>query len=314
MTNKKEKTGVNVGIDVGKFQLDIFIWERNRHFTVENTETGIHEALKILCRYTLNRVVMEATGRYEMAFACAAFDKGIPVAIVRPILIRQFARAADQLAKTDKLDAQIIARFAAVMQPRLTQQKSENLQLIKDLVVRRRQLIEMRTKELNRVKLAGKALERSYHHLVNVLNTDIEWVEQQLNEAVQQEAAWQERKLLLSTVPGVGNTLIWTLLSEMPELGTLNHKQIASLAGLAPINRDSGKSKGKRRILGGRHSVRTTLYMATLSATRCNPIVGGFYRHLVKQGKHKKVALTAAMRKFLTILNAMVRDGKEWAY
>ena len=313
MTIKNEKTGIHVGIDVGKFQLDIYLWERDKHFTVANNEPGIREALKTLGRYTIARIAIEATGRYEMPFVSAAFEKGLPVAIVRPLLIRQFARAADQLAKTDKLDAKIIARFAAVMQPRITPKKSKNLQLIKDLVVRRRQLIDMRTQEVNRLKIMGKPLDRSCQRIVKSLNKEIEWVEAKLSNAVDNESAWSERKQLLETVPGVGKALVWSLLSEMPELGTLTHKQIASLAGLAPMNRDSGKSQGKRRIVGGRHSVRTTLYMATLSATQCNSVIGGFYRHLVKQGKHKKVALTAAMRKFLTILNAMVRDGNAWA-
>ncbi|MDO3380814.1 IS110 family transposase [Gilvimarinus algae] len=314
MTTTKGNTGVNIGIDVGKFQLDIFIWERDRHFTVDNTEAGIKEAIKIIKRYHVQRIAMEATGRYEMGLASAAFEVGLPVAIVRPVLVRQFARAADQLAKTDKIDAAIIARFAAVMKPRLTQQRSKNLQLIKDLVTRRRQLIAMRTQEANRAKVMGKVAARSSIRIIKVLNKDIEWVEAKLSKATEGEPSWRDRKNLLKSVPGIGNALIWTLLSEMPELGTLNHKQISALAGLAPINRDSGKSQGKRRILGGRHSVRTTLYMATLSATQCNPIIGGFYKHLVKQGKHKKVALTAAMRKFLTIINAMIRDGQEWAY
>lgn len=314
MTIKKEVSGINVGVDVGKYQLDFYLWERNKHFTVENNETGIREAIKTLNRYHIVRVVMEATGRYEMALASAAFEKGFPVCIVRPILIRQFAKAADQQAKTDRIDAQIIARFGAVMAPRETVEKSKNLQLIKDLVVRRRQLIAMRTKELNRTKIMSSTMARSCNRLIKLLNKEVEWVEAKLAKAVESEAEWSERKTLLETVPGVGKALVWSLLSEMPELGTLNPKQIASLAGLAPINRDSGKSRGKRRILGGRHGVRTTLYMATLSAIQCNPIIGGFYRHLVAQGKHKKVALTAAMRKFITILNAMVRDEKAWAY
>jgi len=314
MTINNENAGVNVGIDVGKFQLDIHIWERDRHFIVENNEAGIREALKTLKRYRLERITMEATGRYEMAFASMAFEMGMPVAIVRPILVRQFAKAADQLAKTDKLDAKIIARFSAIMQPRLTTQRSKNLQLIKDLVTRRRQLINMRTQESNREKVSGKETARSCNRLIKAINKDIEWTENKLAKAVDDEPAWSERKQLLDSVPGVGNALVWTLLSEMPELGTLNNKEIAALAGLAPINRDSGKTKGKRRILGGRHNVRTTLYMATLSATQCNPVIGRFYKHLVGQGKHKKVALTAAMRKFLTILNAMVREGQGWAY
>ena len=308
MTNKKEKTGINVGVDVGKYQLDIYLWERAKHFRVDNNAAGIRKAIGILNRYPLARIVMEATGRYEMDFATAAFEKGFPVCIVRPVLIRQFARAADQRAKTDRLDAQFIARFGAVMTPRETAQKTRNLQLIKDLVVRRRQLIAACTKELNREKIMGKTLARSCARLVKLINKEITWVEERLARAVEAEAAWSERKNLLETAPGVGKALVWSLLSEMPELGTLNTKQIAALAGLAPINRDSGKSQGKRRILGGRHGVRTTLYMATLSAVQCNPVIGGFYRRLVDQGKHKKMALTAAMRKFISMLNIKTHD------
>ena len=162
--------------------------------------------------------------------------------------------------------------------------------------------------------MVAGVIARSCARLIRALNKDIDWTEAAMAKLVEGESTWAERRRLLSTVPGVGDTLIFTLLSDLPELGELNHKEIASLAGLAPINRDSGRMRGKRRIQGGRSTVRTTLYMATLSATRCNPVIGGFYRHLVKQGKHKKVALTAAMRKFLVILNAMVRDGKAWAY
>ena len=314
MTIANRATGVNIGIDVSKCQLDIYILERDRYFKVSNDDAGIREALKVIGRYPVSRIVIEATGRYEMAFATAAFEKQLPLCIVRPFLIRQFARAADQRAKTDKLDAAIIARFGAVMRPRVTRAKGKNLLQIKELVVRRKQLIAMRTQDLNRQQLASGSVARSCGRIIKALNRDIQWTEERLAKLVEKEAAWAEKRRLLATVPGVGDTLIFTLLSEMPELGELNEKEIASLAGLAPMNRDSGRSRGKRRIQGGRANVRTTLYMATLSATRCNPVIGGFYRHLVRQGKHKKVALTAAMRKFLIILNAMMRDGTEWAY
>lgn len=314
MTNIKEKNSVNVGVDVGKYQLDIYIFEREKYFTVSNNNEGIREALKVFSRYTIERIVVEATGRYETEFATAAFDKDLPLCIVKPLLVRQFARAADQLAKTDKIDAQLIARFAAVMKPRFNKRQSKNLRLIKDLIARRRQLIEMRTQEMNREKVMGNPVSLSCLRIIKFINQEIERIEEKLSKAVEEESAWSERKTLLSTVPGVGNALIYTLLADMPELGMLNNKQIAALAGLAPINRDSGKMKGKRRIQGGRPSVRTTLYMATLSATQCNPLIREFYQRLVAQGKHKKVALTAAMRKFLTILNAMVREGSAWAY
>ena len=313
MTNPKEKAGINVGIDVGKFQLDVYILEKDRHFTVENNASGIREALKIINRFNVSRIVMEATGRYETDIATAAFEKGLPVCVINPIQIRQFARASNQLAKTDKLDAQIIASFAAKMQPDPTQFKGKNLQLIKDLICRRRQLIQMRTKELNRIQIMGSKIERSCKRTIQFLTKEIEWAEKHLAQAVEQQQEWAHRKDILSSVPGVGDTLVFTLLADLPELGTLTNKQIASLTGLAPICRDSGSLKGRRRIKGGRSTVRTTLFMATLSAIQCNPVLGGFYRHLVKQGKHKKVALTAVMRKFITILNTMVKRDELWA-
>lgn len=314
MTNPKEKAGINVGIDVGKFQLDIYILEKERHFTVENNTVGIREALKTISRFKVGRIVMEATGRYEMDIATAAFEKGLPVCIVNPIQIRQFARASSQLAKTDKLDAQIIASFAAKMQPDPTQFRGKNLQLIRDLICRRRQLIEMRTQELNRIKIMGSKIERSCKRVIQFLNKEIAWAEKHLSQAVEQQAEWAHRKSILESMPGVGDTVVYTLLADLPELGTLSNKQIASLVGLAPFNRDSGALKGKRRIKGGRSTVRTTLFMATLSAIQCNPVLGGFYRHLVKKGKHKKVALTAVMRKFITILNTMVKRDELWAH
>lgn len=314
MTNPKEKAGINVGIDVGKFQLDIYILEKERHFTVENNASGIREAIRTISRFKVGRIVMEATGRYEIDIATAAFEKGLPVCIVNPTQIRQFARASSQLAKTDKLDAQIIASFAAKMQPDPTLFKGKNLQLIKDLICRRRQLIEMRTQELNRIKIMGAKIERSCKRIIQFLNKEIAWAEKHLSQAVDQQAEWAHRKAILESVPGVGDTVVYTLLADLPELGTLSNKQIASLAGLAPFNRDSGAMKGKRRIKGGRSTVRTTLFMATLSAIQCNPVLGGFYRHLVKKGKHKKVALTAVMRKFITILNTMVKRDELWAH
>ena len=314
MTNKIEKFGINIGIDVGKFQLDIYLLERDLHFAVNNDDKGIRDALNRIKRYSVERIVLEATGRYELEFVTAAFDQGLPVCIVKPLAVRQFARASDQLAKTDKIDARIIAQFGQMMKPRFSLRQSKNQRLIKDLVVRRRQLINMRTMELNRQKIMGSTIERACNRLIKAINKDIQWTQTKLSKAVEEESAWAERRALLSTVPGVGDTLIYTLLSDMPELGTLNNKEIAALAGLAPINRDSGKLKGKRRIQGGRAQVRTTLYMATMSAIQCNPIISGFYHHLVARGKHKKVALTAAMRKFITILNAMVRDNAVWAY
>ena len=314
MTNlKKSKTIVNVGVDVGKSFLDVCIHEKNIYWQEENNAPGIRRILKRLSYYKVERLVVEATGRYEFALAEAAFSKDIPVCIAKPLSVRRYAGAVEQLAKTDKIDAAIIAEYAAVIQPRATPRKSKNLITIRDLLARRRQVMQMRTQELNRKGIMGKAFEVSCKRLIKAFDTEVERLEKKLNQYVQEQAEWSERREILKSAPGVGDTLTYTLLAEMPELGQLNNKQVGALVGVAPINRDSGKMRGKRRIQGGRANVRTILYMATLSATQCNPVIKAFYQKLVAQGKHKKVALTACMRKFVTILNAMVRDNKAWA-
>lgn len=315
MTNRnKSKTIINVGVDIGKQFLDVCIHEKALHWQEENTVQGIKHLLKRLSHYEVERLVMEATGRYEFTLAQAAYEKDIPVCIVKPLSVRRYAGAIDQLAKTDKIDAALIAEFAAIVQPRATPQKSKNLIAIKDLIARRRQLMGLRTQELNRINIMGKAFEVSCRRIVRTLDAEIARMEKRLAKHVEDQAEWTEKHTLLKTAPGVGNTLIYTLLADLPELGTLNNKEVAALVGVAPINRDSGKLRGKRRIRGGRACVRTVLYMATLSATQCNPVIKDFYTKLVAQGKHKKVALTACMRKFITMLNAMVRDECVWAY
>lgn len=310
----KSKSKIHVGVDVGKWALDIFIHEKGIHFQVENTAEGIRALLKRLSHYQIRRMVMEATGRYQFLLAEACFNKGIPVSIVQPGAVRGFARGKQLLAKTDKLDAEIIADFAATMEPPVTAAKSKNLILIKDLLARRRQVMNIRTIELNRRHVMGKAMQASCNRILKALDTEVAWLEKQLDKLIGQQAEWEDKKALLLTVPGIGKTMVYTLLADLPELGDMNNKQAAALVGVAPMNRDSGKMRGKRRIKGGRYSVRTTLYMATLSATLCNPVIKPFYDHLVRQGKHKKVALTACMRKMITMLNAMVRDNKAWAY
>ena len=313
MTNlKKSKTTINVGVDVGKAFLDIYIHEKELHWQEENNEQGIKRILKRLSHYDVERLVMEATGRYEFNLAQIAYSKNIPVCIVKPLLVRRFAGAMNQLAKTDKIDAQIIALFGFMTKPKATPRKSKNLIAIKDLIARRRQLMSLRTQEMNRLKIMGKDFEVSCKRILKCLNAEIVRMENRLAKHVEAQADWTEKQTILKSVPGVGNTLIYTLLADLPELGDLNKNQVAALVGVAPINRDSGKLRGKRRVQGGRANVRTVLYMATLSATLCNPVIRSFYKRLVAQGKHKKVAITACMRKFITILNAMVRDRVEW--
>ena len=315
MTNPiKSKTSVNVGIDVGKWFLDVCLYEKDLHWQVENTPEGVRKLLARLGRYQVERLVMEATGRYQLLLAEHAFKKGLPVCIVKPLSVRRYAQALGKLAKTDKIDAQVIAEYGERVKPRITLSKSKNLILIKDLLSRRRQLVNMKTKELNRVKIMGKALEVSCKRIIRTLEMEIGRMEKQLDRIIEKEIEWSEKKALLKSAPGIGDTMVYTLLADLPELGTMTNKQAAALVGVAPMNRDSGKMKGKRRIQGGRYSVRTTLYMATLSATLCNPIIKEFYQRLTSQGKHNKVALTACMRKFIVMLNAMVRDNCEWQY
>lgn len=313
-TSSTRVTGIHVGVDVGKFSLDIHIHERDLYWRVGNTPEGIRSALNRIGRYKVARLVVETTGRYEMELVSAAYDRGIPVVIAKPLAVRQVARATEQLAKTDKIDSRIIAEYGAVVQPRIRLQETKNIRFLKDLMVRRRQLTEIRTKELNRQGIMGNGLlAASYRRHLKQPDQEVAWVDQQITKAIDKESQWAERKDLLSTVPGVGDVLIHTLLADLPEFGTLNNKQIASLTGLAPINRDSGRSKGKRRIQGGRGTVRVILYMATVSAIQCNPLIKAQCDQFAK-GKHKKVAIVACMRKMITILNAMVRNNCVWAY
>jgi transposase len=310
----KRKTIINVGVDVGKTRLDIVIHEKQLHWQEENTDQGIKRILKRLSHYQVERLVMEATGRYEFDLAEAAYNKGLPVCVAKPLSVRRYAGAVEQLAKTDKIDAAVIAEYGAVCKPRASPQRSKNLIAIKNLMVRRRQLVNLRTQEMNRKSIMGKDLEVSCKRIIRTLDTEIERMEKRLSQHVEQQSEWSEKHSLLISAPGVGDTLIYTLLADLPELGSLNNREISALVGVAPINRDSGRMRGKRRIQGGRASIRTVLYMATLSATQCNPVIKAFYKKLVAQGKHKKVALTACMRKFITILNTMVKNKTEWAF
>lgn len=311
-TKSKSNTGVNVGIDVGKDQLDISIYERNISFSVNNNAAGIRQALGRLGRYALERVVLEATGRYERALVEGALSKGMPIVIANPIHVRRFAGAIGQLAKTDAIDARLIAQYAAVVKPEVRPHQSKQVLQIKDLLVRRRQLIEMMTMEKNRHHIMPKFLKADIQRSILHLQKQLEKVDRDLDKHVEAEAEWRAKRDILLSMPGIGSTVVNTLMGDMPELGQLNQKQVAALAGLAPYNRDSGKLRGKRRIRGGRHTVRTMLFMAALTSIQHNKVIRAFYQQLVAQGKHKKVALTACMRKMITILNAMVRDGNKW--
>ena len=308
----KRNSAVNVGIDVGKKQLDVYLLERQRAFQVGNDEASIDKLVARLKRFNLQRIVIEATGRMEQAFARAAQARGLPVIVVSPLRIRRYAAAIGQLAKTDELDARLIARFAADLQPQAHPPADPETLKIKDLMIRRRQLTEMRTMEKNRLKIMPAALHESIKRLIETLDREVMAIEKTLDQAVDRHAEWRHKRDLLTSMPGVGKTVAYTLLGDLPELGTLDRRQIAALTGVAPFNRDSGRMKGKRRIRGGRASTRTALFLSAMSAVRCNPDIKQFYERLVAAGKHRKVALTACIRKIVTALNAMLRDDVEW--
>ena len=308
----KKQSNVNVGIDVGKAQLDVCLLERDIEFRVANDEDTIRVLVSKLGRYKLARIVIEATGRLEQPFVQAALAKGLPVVVVSPLKVRRYAGAIGLLAKTDAIDARLIAQFGASVKPIAHAPCDQEAQKIKDLMIRRRQLTRMRTMEKNRKQVMPQALQDSIDILIDTLNVEVKKLEQVLDQAVDQHAAWRHKRDLLTSMPGIGNTVAYTLLGDLPELGTLNRKQIAALTGVAPFNRDSGRMRGKRRIRGGRASARTALFLSAMSAVRFNPDIKRFYDRLVQSGKHRKVALTACIRKIVTALNAMLRDNVKW--
>jgi len=312
ITTTKANRKRNIGIDVGKAYLDIYIYELDLHWQVENNAKGIKDLLNTLGRYKLTAIAVEATGGYERLLVESCVDRELPVVVVQPMQVRQFAKAQGILAKTDKIDARLIAQFAVIMKPAIRPQSSKKIRYIKDLLLRKRQLIEARTQELNRSSKAQNGLIASHRRLLKLLDKEIEWVNTKLAKEVAEVTEWKRRYDIITSAPGIGDGVAFTLLGELPELGTLTSRQISALAGLAPYNCDSGKMKGKRRIRGGRAPIRTMLYMAMLCAIQHNTVMKNFYTKLVAQGKHKKVALTACMHKMIIILNTMVRNDCEW--
>jgi transposase len=303
---------VNVGVDVSKDTLDVHLFERDLSFSVPNDEPSIASLIARLARYRLERIVVEATGRLEHAFVSAAIAKGLPIVVVAPLKVRRFAEAAGQLAKTDAIDARLIARFAAALKPDARPAFDTHSQSIKDLVVRRRQLTSLRTIEKNRRGVMPKALQPSIDRIIDSLDHEIESLERLIGNAIEQHSAWRHKRDLLTSMPGIGPSVASTLIGDLPELGSLSRRQIAALTGVAPFNRDSGHFRGKRRIRGGRAHSRTALYLSAMVAIRYNPQIKRFYERLVQTGKHKKVALTACIRKIVTALNAMLRDNTPW--
>lgn len=303
---------INVGVDTGKAQLDFYIRPLGQAFCTPNSAAGIRDALQLLKKVQPTRIVIEATGRLELAFVVAAQKAKLPVCIVNPLHVRKFASAAGKLAKTDQLDAQIIARFGEALQPEPTRIKPQNIRLISDLLARRSQLLDMSTMEKNRLSILPKALHASLNRHLKQLHSEIKKIEALLDKHIDRTPEWQDKRDLLMSVNGVGKVLAYTLLSDLPELGQLNRKAIAALVGVAPMNRESGDYKGKRHIRGGRTRVRKVLFMAIMSAMQSNPKLKRQYTALKAAGKPPKVAMVACMRKLLTILNEMVKTGQHW--
>jgi len=270
------------------------------------------EALKRIKPYKPTRIIIEATGRLELAFACAATKAKLPIVVANALHVHKFAASTGKLAKTDKLDAQMIAHYGEALKPRLTEIKADNIQKISDLLTRRSQLIDIRTMEKNRDGIMPSYIQKSNQRIIKQLQKEIDWVEEKLDILIAQTPDWNHTLKILLSVKGVGKVLAYTLLSDLPELGQLNRKEVASLVGVAPMNRESGAYKGKRRIRGGRARIRTVLYMAMMSTIQSNPKFKREYHALVAKGKPKKVAIVACMRKMITILNTMVKKGEVW--
>lgn len=301
-----------VGIDVAQGQLDLASSNSAAVQAFAYDEGGLARLLEHLGSLEPTLVVIEATGGIERRLVAALAQAGIVLAVVNPRQVRDFARATGELAKTDRIDARILALFAERIRPEARPLPDETTQLLDALITRRRQLIEMRTAEQNRLRLAPKAVQRTIQAHIRWLDRQLRDVDADLDRALRDSPLWRAKDQLLRSVPGIGEVVSRTLLAELPELGQLSRREIAKLAGVAPLARDSGKHRGRRSVWGGRAAVRSTLYMASLVASRHNPVIRSFYRHLLERGKPKKVALTACIRKLLVILNAMLRDQQPW--
>jgi transposase len=301
-----------VGIDVSKAWLDIAVHERETCWRAGNNEQGIADLVVELRKLAPALVLLEATGGFEMLLVAEMANAGLPVVVSNPRRVRAFARSTGRLAKTDKLDAKLLAHFAAAVRPPVRTLPSEEEEQLTGLLTRRRQIVDMLTVEKNRLHTVRPALRSDIEEHITWLQEKLSKLDEEIDQFVQATPLWKEKDAILRSVPGVGRVTSSTLLGMLPELGKLNRQQIAALVGVAPVNKDSGRKQGKRRVYGGRADVRSVLYMAALAAKKYNPVIKKFYERLIKQGKEKKVALTACMRKLLVILNVMMRTNEPW--
>ena len=301
-----------IGIDVSKDRLDLAWRPTGERWTAPNTERGIRAICRRLRTPAPTLIVLEATGGLELPLTGALAAAGLPVVVVNPRQIRDFAKATGRLAKTDALDAAVLAQFAEAVRPPVRPLPDAATQALSALLLRRRQLIGMRTAEQNRLGSSPAPMRKGIRAHITWMEGRLADLDEELATTIRESPLWREKDDLLQSTPGVGPVLALTLLASLPELGTLTRQQIAALVGVAPLNRDSGRFRGSRRVWGGRAHVRAALYMGTLVATRFNPVIRAFYQRLCAAGKAKKVALTACMRKLLTMLNAMLKHQTPW--
>ncbi|NOJ15867.1 IS110 family transposase [Vibrio splendidus] len=310
--NTKINQSINVGVDTGKTQLDIHIRPLDLFFSVENNDKGIKKALKTIKSHSPERIVIEATGRLEMPFVLACAEAQLPIVRANPVHIKRFAGAIGRRAKNDRLDAELIAHYGEAIKPVLTVIKPKNIRLMSDLVIRRNQLLSMQTMEKNRIQILPASLHPTIKPVLTTIKNQITKLEEKLVKLIKDSPEYQAKNTILQSVPGIGNIAAASIISNVPELGYITNKQAASLIGVAPITRESGRYKGKRVIQGGRAQVRTVLYMAMMSAMQCNPVFKATYARLLAAGKPKKVAIIACVRKMVVALNSMLRDGAMW--
>ena len=308
-----DREGIYVGIDVAKDQMDVAVRPKDESWTVTNDDAGIRQLVSRLKALEPALVLLESSGGFELPLVAALATEAVPVVVVNPRQVRDFARATGKLAKTDALDAEILAHFAEAVRPPVRPLRDAETQILNSLVTRRQQVMIMLVSERNRLgaTTAAAVRPRIKAH-IGWLEMELSDLDESLRRTLRQSPVWREKDELLRTVPGVGEQVSLTLLAYLPELGTLNRRQIAALVGVAPFNRDSGTLRGKRTVWGGRARVRAALFMGALVATRHNPVIRDFYQRLLTSGKPKKLALTACMRKLLVILNSMLKHRSSW--
>ena len=309
---KKARADIFVGIDVSKSWLDVAVHEQEEVLRTGNDDPGIASLVKRLKKWTPSLIILEPTGGFEMLVVAELTHAGLPVVVINAKRVRDFARATGRLAKTDKLDAKVLAHFAAAVRPPLRNLPSEEAEQLTALLTRRKQVLEMITVEKNRLVTVRAKMRSDIQAHLQWLSKHLKELDKEIEEFVENSPVWKEKDALLQTVPGVGRVTSATLLGMLPELGQLNRQQIAALVGVAPMNKDSGRQHGKRRVFGGRADVCSVLYMVFLAVTKFNPVIRKFYQRLLKHGKEKKVALTACMRKLLVILNSMMHSNQPW--